>query len=59
MLSERVGVVNVAIEGQLLAGAFSSAIVASLVLLSINAWVMTLVGGVPKPRDRRPRRSQA
>jgi simple sugar transport system permease protein len=30
VLSERVGVINIAIEGQLLAGAFSSALVASL-----------------------------
>ncbi|QTX05317.1 ABC transporter permease [Agromyces archimandritae] len=31
VISERVGVVNIAIEGQLLAGAFASAVVASLV----------------------------
>jgi simple sugar transport system permease protein len=30
VISERVGVVNIAIEGQLLAGAFSSALVASV-----------------------------
>ena len=36
VLSERVGLVNIAIEGQLLAGAFVSAMVATLV---DNAWV--------------------
>lgn len=36
VLSERVGVVNIAIEGQLLAGAFTSALVASL---SHNLWI--------------------
>jgi ABC-type uncharacterized transport system permease subunit len=45
VLSERVGVVNVAIEAQLLAGAFSSAIVASLVFPGINSFVLSLVGG--------------
>jgi simple sugar transport system permease protein len=45
VLSERVGVVNVAIEAQLLAGAFSSAVVASLVFPGINSFVLSIMGG--------------
>ncbi len=45
VLSERVGVVNVAIEAQLLAGAFSSAVVASLVFPGINSFVLGIMGG--------------
>ena len=43
VLSERVGVVNIAIEGQLLAGAFVSALVASL---THNLWVGLLAAAV-------------
>ena len=42
VLSERVGVVNIAIEGQLLAGAFTSAMIASI---TKNLWV-GLVGAL-------------
>jgi ABC-type uncharacterized transport system permease subunit len=45
VLSERVGVVNVAIEGQLLAGAFASAIVATLAFPAINSVVTGWFGG--------------
>jgi general nucleoside transport system permease protein len=43
VLSERSGVVNIAIEGQLLAGAFTSALVASL---TKSVWVGLLVAGI-------------
>ena len=43
VLSERVGVVNIAIEGQLLAGAFVSAFVGSL---SHNLWLGVLVAAM-------------
>ena len=42
VLSERVGVVNVAIEGQLLAGAFSSAVAGSLLFPMINSALLPL-----------------
>ena len=45
VLSERVGVVNVAIEGQLLAGAFASAIAATLVFPGIYSFVTGMFGG--------------
>lgn len=43
VLSERVGVVNIAIEGQLLAGAFCSALVASL---SHSIWLGLVTAGI-------------
>ncbi len=46
VISERVGVVNVAIEGQLLAGAFTSAMVASLTNSPILGLVAAMIAGV-------------
>lgn len=46
VLSERVGVVNVAIEGQLLAGAFVSAVVASVTRQPLVGLVAAMVAGV-------------
>lgn len=46
VISERVGVVNVAIEGQLLAGAFVSAMVASITGSSIAGLLAAMVAGV-------------
>jgi ABC-type uncharacterized transport system permease subunit len=46
VLSERVGVVNVAIEGQLLAGAFTSALVASVTGSSLAGLGAAMVAGV-------------
>ncbi|MET4158906.1 ABC transporter permease [Agromyces sp. PvR057] len=46
VISERVGVVNIAIEGQLLAGAFTSALVASLTGLPIAGLVAAMVAGM-------------
>jgi ABC-type uncharacterized transport system permease subunit len=46
VISERVGVVNVAIEGQLLAGAFTSAMVASLTGSPILGLLAAMVAGV-------------
>lgn len=46
VISERVGVVNVAIEGQLLAGAFTSALVASITGSPILGLVAAMVAGV-------------
>lgn len=46
VLSERVGVVNIAIEGQLLAGAFSSALIASLTGSPVLGLVAACVAGV-------------
>lgn len=46
VVSERVGVVNVAIEGQLLAGAFVSAVVASVTKSLIAGLVAAMVAGV-------------
>ncbi len=46
VISERVGVVNVAIEGQLLAGAFASAVVASVTGLPLVGVVAAMVAGV-------------
>ena len=46
VISERVGVVNVAIEGQLLAGAFTSAMVASLTGQPLLGLVAAMVAGV-------------
>jgi simple sugar transport system permease protein len=46
VISERVGVVNVAIEGQLLAGAFSSAVVASVTQQPLLGVVAAIVAGV-------------
>lgn len=46
VISERVGVVNVAIEGQLLGGAFVSALVASVTHNVIAGLVAALVAGV-------------
>lgn len=45
VLSERVGVINVAIEGQLLAGAFASALVASLTQNLVAGLIGALVAG--------------
>ncbi|MEO6201132.1 MAG: ABC transporter permease [Cryobacterium sp.] len=46
VISERVGVVNIAIEGQLLAGAFTSAMVASLTGLPLLGLLAAMVAGV-------------
>jgi len=46
VISERVGVVNVAIEGQLLAGAFTSAIVASVTQQPLLGLLAAMVAGV-------------
>ncbi len=46
VISERVGVVNVAIEGQLLAGAFASAVVASVTHQPVLGLVAAIVAGV-------------
>src|SRR6195952_3403929 len=46
VISERVGVVNVAIEGQLLAGAFVSAVVATLTHQAIVGFIAALLAGV-------------
>jgi simple sugar transport system permease protein len=46
VISERVGVVNVAIEGQLLAGAFASALIASLTGSPILGLVGAMIAGV-------------
>ncbi len=46
VISERVGVVNIAIEGQLLAGAFTSALVASLTNQPILGLVAAMFAGV-------------
>ena len=46
VISERVGVVNVAIEGQLLAGAFTSAIVASVTGAPLLGLVAAMIAGV-------------
>jgi general nucleoside transport system permease protein len=46
VISERVGVVNVAIEGQLLAGAFASAVVASITQSLIAGLLAAIVAGV-------------
>jgi ABC-type uncharacterized transport system permease subunit len=46
VISERVGVVNVAIEGQLLAGAFTSAVVASITQQPLFGLVAAMVAGV-------------
>ncbi|WP_354569200.1 ABC transporter permease [Glaciihabitans sp. UYNi722] len=46
VISERVGVVNVAIEGQLLAGAFVSAVVASVTHLPVLGLLAAMVAGM-------------
>ena len=46
VISERVGVVNVAIEGQLLAGAFASAVVASITQQPLAGLVAATIAGV-------------
>ena len=46
VISERVGVVNVAIEGQLLAGAFASAVVASVTGLPLLGILAATIAGV-------------
>lgn len=46
VISERVGVVNVAIEGQLLAGAFTSAIVASVTRQPLLGLLAAMIAGV-------------
>jgi simple sugar transport system permease protein len=46
VISERVGVVNVAIEGQLLAGAFTSAVVGSITKNLFAGLVAAMVAGV-------------
>jgi ABC-type uncharacterized transport system permease subunit len=46
VISERVGVVNVAIEGQLLAGAFTSAVVASLTQQPLLGLLAAMIAGV-------------
>lgn len=46
VISERVGVVNVAIEGQLLAGAFASAVVASITQNPIAGLLAAVIAGV-------------
>ncbi len=46
VISERVGVVNVAIEGQLLAGAFASAVVASVTGMPLLGVLAATIAGV-------------
>ena len=46
LVSERVGVVNIAIEGQLLAGAFTSALIASMTGSSFLGLLGAIVAGV-------------
>ncbi|WP_165066204.1 ABC transporter permease [Marisediminicola senii] len=46
VISERVGVVNVAIEGQLLAGAFVSAVVASITQMPLLGLLAAMVAGM-------------
>ncbi len=46
VISERVGVINVAIEGQMLAGAFTSAVVASLTGIPIIGLLGAMIAGV-------------
>ncbi len=46
VISERVGVVNVAIEGQLLAGAFVSAVVATVTHQAIVGFLAAMLAGV-------------
>ncbi len=46
VISERVGVVNVAIEGQLLAGAFVSAVVATITHQPIVGFIAAMLAGV-------------
>lgn len=46
VISERVGVVNIAIEGQLLAGAFASAVVASITQQPVLGLLAAIVAGV-------------
>lgn len=46
VISERVGVVNVAIEGQLLAGAFVSAVVATITHQPIIGFIAAMLAGV-------------
>ena len=46
VISERVGVVNVAIEGQLLAGAFTAAVTASLTKSLVAGLVAAMVAGM-------------
>jgi len=46
VISERVGVVNVAIEGQLLAGAFASAVVASITQQAVAGLFAAIVAGL-------------
>jgi len=47
VLGERVGIINIAIEGQLLAGAFTSAVTASVVTSSTGVvWIGLLSGAV-------------
>lgn len=46
VISERVGVVNIAIEGQLLAGAFASAVVASITRQPVAGLLAAIVAGV-------------
>ncbi|NQX27088.1 ABC transporter permease [Microbacteriaceae bacterium VKM Ac-2854] len=46
VISERVGVVNVAIEGQLLAGAFTAAVVASVTKVAVAGLIAAMVAAV-------------
>ena len=46
VLCERAGVVNIAIEGQLLAGAFASAVVASLTKSAVFGFVVAPIAGI-------------
>jgi len=46
VISERVGVVNIAIEGQLLAGAFSSAVIATLTGIPALGLIAAAIAGV-------------
>lgn len=46
VIGERVGVINIGIEGQLLAGAFTSAVTASVVMSSTGSMGLALLAGV-------------